>query len=270
MTLRDICIGCLLVLAAGLLATEAAAEAVQLSMTADSNTTALYLFKEGTGSTSANEVATGKPLNVGKGTWVPGRKYFALATDSASENDKSYIYVVDDPSIFPKAAITVEAWVKLRYTSGYLVCKNGIYFLTLGEGTFAAEFIVNGTAITASSLSPIPVGQWIHLAATYQRTLVSGSTTYTGTVTVYVNGAQYAQASASGLATGLISDPGYGPKFVIGNNDWSAWAHEMDGKVDSLRISNIARVFTPLYPAPSEAAIPPRAIWCPTAISRSG
>ena len=201
------------------------------------------------------EVSGGKPINVGKGTWVPGRQYYALATDSASENDKSYIYVVDDASVRPKTAITVEAWVKLKYTSGYLVCKNGSFFLTLGDGVFSAEFITDGTSCTASGVRSVPVGQWVHLAATWQR--VQTGTTYTGTASIYINGVLDAQAQLTGLATGLMTIPSYGPKFVIGNNDWSTTGAEMDGKVDSLRISNIARVFTPLPPATSEAPSPP-------------
>ncbi len=63
--LRGICISsCSLLIAGALLATEAAAEAVQVSMTVDANTTALYRFREGSGTTSANDVSGGKPINV--------------------------------------------------------------------------------------------------------------------------------------------------------------------------------------------------------------
>ena len=160
---------CALVIAAALLAAEAAAEAVQVSMTVDANTTALYRFREGSGATSANDVPGGKPINVGKATWVPGRQYFALATDTGKESDASYAYVVDDASNHPRAAMTVEAWVKLNYTNGYLVCKNGIFFITLGDGVAGASFTVDGNSYAVNGVLPLPIRQWFHLAVTYQQ-----------------------------------------------------------------------------------------------------
>ncbi len=88
---------CSLVVLLAVLTAQATAEPVQTTFTVNANTTALYLFKEGTGPTVKNEVSTGKPINVGKGTWVAGRQYYALATYAASESDKSYIYVVERP-----------------------------------------------------------------------------------------------------------------------------------------------------------------------------
>ena len=47
---------CSLVVVAAVLAARAAAEPVQVSPTVDANTTALYRFKEGTGTTTASGV----------------------------------------------------------------------------------------------------------------------------------------------------------------------------------------------------------------------
>ncbi len=246
---------CSLVVLLVVLTAQVRAESVQTTFAVDANTTALYLFKEGTGPTVMNEVLTGKPINVGKGAWVPGRQYYALATAAASESDKSYIYVVDDPSVRPNSAITVEAWVKSRCATGYLVCKNGSFFLSFGDGVFSAEFYADGKSCTASGTHAVPSGQWVHLAATWQRTQTGG--TYTGTATIYINGALEASATLTGLPTGQITIPGYGPRFVIGNDDWSSTGAEWDGKVDSLRISSIAHAFTPLYPPSSGPPTPP-------------
>ena len=49
----------------------------------------------------------------------------------------------------------------------------------------------------------------------------------------------------------------YHPNIRVGQNDWSPIGSEIDGKIDSLRISNIARVFTPLYPPSPGAPTPP-------------
>ena len=146
--------------------------------------------------------------------------------------------------------MTVEAWVKLQQSTGYVVCKNGNYFLTVG-GTVAATFTVDGSNRNVNGVINVPTGQWVHLAITWLKT-----STTTGTGTIYVNGVLDTQTNFTGLTTGLIS-AGYGSKMRIGQNDWSPIGSEMDGKIDSLRISNIARVFTPLYPPSPGAANPP-------------
>ena len=223
----------------------------EISPTVDANTTSLWLFKEGTRATVRNEVTGGQPINVALGTWVPGRENYAVATDSASEPNHGFVNVLDDASNHPQTAITIEAWVKINYTSGYMVSKNGSYFFSLGDGVFAANFYVDSTSITATGVSPVPVHQWVHLAATYQR-----NTATSGTVAVYINGRQDATSTNTGLTTGYLVYQSYGPRIAIGSNDWSATGSEMDGKVDALRISKIARVFSPLYPTPPEPATP--------------
>ncbi len=65
---------CTLVVVAALLDTRAAAEAVQTSLTVDANTTALWLFKEGTGTTSANAKSGGPVANLNGTNWVMGRQ----------------------------------------------------------------------------------------------------------------------------------------------------------------------------------------------------
>ncbi len=146
--------------------------------------------------------------------------------------------------------MTVEAWVKLNYTNGYLICKNGIYFISLGDGVLAVSFTVDGKSYAVNGVLPLPIRQWTHLAITYKQT---SATTATGAI--YVNGVLDTQTQFTGMTTGLMSN-GYGAKFIIGNNDWSTTGAEMDGKVDSLRISNIARVFSPLYPTPPQPPTP--------------
>jgi hypothetical protein len=229
---------CSLAVAAVMLVARAAAEPVQVSMTVDANTTALYRFREGTGATSANDV-TGKPaFTVNKATWVPGRQYYALATDTG------YAYAVDDASNHPRTAMTVEVWTKLNYATGEFICKNGIYFITLGDGTVSATFKVDSGSYSVTGVLPVPSKQWTHVAVTYQQT---SATTATGAI--YINGVLDAKTLFTGMTTGVMVN-GYGSKFLIGNNDWSNMGAEVDGKFESVRISKIARVFDPLYPIP--------------------
>ena len=224
---------CSLVIAIGMLVGEAAAEAVQVSMTVDANTTALYLFKEGTGTTSACE-KTGVPAAtfVSNAAWVPGRQYFAVATDSG------YMTVANNSAQRPVTAITVEAWVKLQRPAGDLVVKESAYFFRIGS-TITASFAAgsaNWTTMTGN-LS-VPTGQWTHLAITFN------SVTHAGCI--YINGVlDTTMTFPTGTMNASTST------LYLGRNDYDS-SSNVDGKIDSLRISNIARVFTPLYPTPPE------------------
>ena len=176
MRLRFACVcSCSLALMAAMHTDWAAAEPVQTSLTVDANTTALYLFKEGTGTSSACEEA-GVPAAVfhGAPNWVPGRQYFAVATDSG------YMTVADNEALRPVTAITIEAWVKLAHPGGDLIVKEGAYFFRVGE-TITADFAVGGSSWTAiKGKSPVPAGQWTHLAITFDSA--------THIASIYING----------------------------------------------------------------------------------
>ena len=242
-----------------MVSTPAAAESVQTTFTVDANTTALYLFKEGTGTTTAHETVLTSPQPA-NGTlvgavWAMGRQYYAVATD------QGYVQIADSTALEPTSAITVEAWVKLQQSTGYVVCKNGNYFLTVG-GTVAATFTVDGSNRNVNGVINVPTGQWVHLAMTWLKT-----STTTGTGTIYVNGVLDTQTNFTGLTTGLIA-AGYGSKMRIGQNDWSPIGSEMDGKIDSLpHLQHRPRLHAALSRrAPARRTR--RAIWCPTATSR--
>jgi hypothetical protein len=148
--LRSISVGsCALVVVAAMLATEAAAEAVRTSFTVDANTTALYLFKEGMGTTCANAVTGGPAATFYGANWVPGRQYYAAATDSG------YVQIADNAALRPATAMTAEAWVKLNQAGGYAVCKDGNYLLLVGTA-ITAYFHVNNAWQSFSGSLPVP------------------------------------------------------------------------------------------------------------------
>jgi hypothetical protein len=218
---------------AAVLATRASAEPVQVSMTVDANTTALYLFKEGTGSTSSCEKAGVPSATLTMTTsWVPGRQYYAVATDTG------YMTIADNVALRPVTAITVEAWVKLVRPGGDLVVKESMYFFRLGS-TISASFAVGGSSWTSfSGTLPVPAGQWTHLAITFN--------SITHIASIYINGVL---DTTHTCGTGTLN-PATGAVWV-GRNDYAAGSN-VDGKIDSLRISNIARAFVPLAPFPPQ------------------
>ena len=234
------CIGsCALAFLAAVLATPAAAESVQTSFTVDSNTTALWLFKEGTGTTTANAVSGGPTGTLHGASWVVGRQYYAVATGSG------YVDIPDGSAVRPATAFTVEAWVKLNQPGGYLACKNGSYLLMVGKNV-SAEFMVNTSGWQAlNGTLPVTMGQWTHIAITYDST--------TKQAAIYVNGVLDVMTT---LTSGSTLQ-GYGSTLRLGLNDWNPMGSQMDGKIDSLRISKVARSFTPISTTSPPVVTPP-------------
>jgi len=224
---------CALAVVAVVLAGRASAEPVQTSLTVDAHTTGLWLFKEGTGTTSACEVSGVPAATLNGASWVMGRQHYAVATDSG------YVAIPDCPAVRPADAFTAEVWVKLQRPGGYVLCKNGSYLLTV-DSTVSASFSVGKGWQAVNGVLPVPVGQWTHIAITYDSATTEGA--------VYVNGALDGKSKLTGGGKVLA----YSSQLRLGLNDWNPMGSEMDGKIDSLRISNVARTFGPM-PMPQRA-----------------
>jgi hypothetical protein len=231
-------LSCSPIIAAGVLAAGAAAQPAPTSRDADAATVALWRFQEGEGDTSACE--TKGPAAVLHGaTWVPGRDGFAVATGTG------YVSIPDAPELRPKDALTVEVWVKLARSDGDLVCKNGCYLLRL-DSTVRLSLHIDGDWRVLSGNRAIPLGRWTHLAVTYDAA--------TRTAAIYVDGALDVKHVIRGLTTGQLDQST--AELRLGANDWSPGSSVVDGKIDWLRVSNVARTFEPSAAAVHEAAAP--------------
>jgi len=218
-------LACSPIITAGVLAARAAAEPVPTSLTADAATVGLWRFQEGEGNTSACEVK-GPAATLHGATWVPGREGFALATGAG------YVSILDAPELRPKDALTVEVWVKLGRLGGDLVCKNGVYQLRL-DPTLRLSLHVDGKWRVLSGHKAVPMGRWTHLAATYDAA--------TKTAAIYVDGALDVKQEIKDLTTGRLDQST--AELRLGANDWSPLSSVVDGKIDSVRVSNVARTF---------------------------
>ncbi len=216
-------------LAATMIAAPSAAEPVQTALTADAATVGLWRFREGQGERVACEVKA-PPAILHGATWVPGREGYALATD------RGHAAIADDPALRPERALTVEVWVKLARPGGDLFCKNGVYMIRLGNSSLTGLVGVDGAWRTIQGSGPVPVGRWTHLALTYDSA--------TRTAAIYVDGVLDAKKQFPELTPGLLNQSK--PPLLLGTNDWNPLGKEVDGKIDALRISNIARTFEPL------------------------
>ncbi len=164
--------------------------------------------------------------------WAMGCQYYAVATD------QGYVSINACTAVCPTSAITVEAWIKPQQSTGYVVCKNGSYCFTLGDGTISVILWLSGGEATYSGNLLVPRGQWNHVAFTYSSS--------TGVCSIYVNGVLDTSTTTVGgtISPGTIT-------MRLGQCDWSPPGSEFDGKIDSLRISNNARSFLPISTAPA-------------------
>ena len=164
--------------------------------------------------------------------------------------DAGYVSIPDSSALRPTSALTIEAWVKLNRMGGDLICKNSAYMLSVGKAVpndsnvvSATFWLSSGSTQAVTGTLPIPVGVWTHLAATYN------STTYA--VSIYINGVLDTTTTLSGaMNAGTAS-------VLLGRNSWNTMGSEVDGKIDSFRVSKIARQFLPLYPSSAGAPTPP-------------
>ena len=119
------------------------------------------------------------------------------------------------------------------------------YMLRLGA-TLSASLGIDGKWHIVPGHKPVPVGRWTHLALTYDSA--------TKTAAMYIDGVLDVKQEIKDLKTGEMNQATAELRF--GANDWGPAGSAVDGKIDSLRVSNVARTFEPLVAAGQEAAAP--------------
>ena len=113
-------------------------------------------------------------------------------------------------------------------------------------GALSLELHIDGEWRVVSGHRPIPIGRWTHLAVTYDAA--------TRTAAIYVDGALDVKREIRGLTTGLLDQST--AELRLGRNDWSPVSSIVDGKIDSLRVSNVARTFEPAAAVGNAPAAP--------------
>ncbi len=149
-----------------------------------------------------------------------------------------WIDVPNQPATAPERGITVECWVKFRErATGDIICRNVGYMIRM-SGTIQAYFGIDGAWRIVSGATAVPIGRWTHLAITYDRETKEGR--------IYIDGKLDVAAEPRGTTAGVL-DAG-APELRLGSNTWNESSAVLDGKLDEVRVSSVARTYAPLYP----------------------
>lgn len=196
---------------------------------------AAYSFDEGSGTALTDVSGNGNVGTVRGARFVTGRAGTALQFDGYDD----WVTVADSASLDLATGMTIEAWVKpTNWMSGW----ETVVLKERGAGALAYALYAHdgapspgGYAVPAGTInlggpdeairgsSALSVGSWVHLAATYDGSLLR----------FYINGALIASRAQSGFIEASAS-----PLRMGGN---AAWSNEFfAGILDDVRIYNRA------------------------------
>ena len=190
---------------------------------------AAYSFNEGQGNSAADVSGNGLSGAVSNAAWVPGKFGNALQFSGAAN---SLVTIPSTPLLQFSSAFTLSAWINpsnQTTAESAVIAKEisgdlpYVLYATGSGGLGPNAFTLIGGVYTNAAASPIPVGTWTHVAATYNGSALS----------VYVNGVLAGTTPVSGnLTTGNGA-------LRIGND--SIFSNEgYIGLIDEVRVYNRA------------------------------
>jgi len=163
-------------------------------------------------------------------TWVSGKRGTGLSFDGVSSRA-----LISGSTMIPTGAtqFTVAAWAKKNTAGGGMVAyKNGPFFLNMGTVLGNSNFVVHTSGGWAGAVgaTTLNVGQWYHLALTYDSS--------NSLISLYVNGKLDGTGAQTGGIGSAINCIGVGYSSD-GNCDTNSLGY-FSGSVDDLRLYNRA------------------------------
>jgi len=208
--------------------------------TLDKDTISLFHLDDVAGG-QVQDAAGGKPGSATDAVPTIGRFGGALSCIGMG----GWIDVTGLSGAAPQSGITVECWAKFRARAGGdIICRNQSYMIRI-SGTVQAYFSIDGSWRTVTGATALPVGRWTHVAITYDRASKE--------VRIYIDGVLDVAKVPDGITAGDL-DAG-SSVLRLGSNTWNAPSSVLDGKLDEVRVSSVARTYRPLRPS-AAAPIP--------------
>jgi hypothetical protein len=125
-----------------------------------------WKFDEGSGTTTNDSSPFHNDGNIYGSTWATGKIGNALQFDGVND----YVEILDSSSLNITNGITLEAWVYPSTLSGWtnIIEKDQSAGYKLGLLNNEITFTLYGVW-DAYSTGVVPINQWSHIAATYDR-----------------------------------------------------------------------------------------------------
>jgi hypothetical protein len=212
-------------------ASAAVPAAVDLSkpFPADKQTIALYHLDDVASGEVEDAVPGGKSGKAVDAAACEGKFGKAMSGDGA----KGWVDFQDLPKIEGLTGVTAECWVKFRNRANAdLVCRTSQFMIRVRD-TVSAYFWIDGAWRIVPGTKEVPVGRWTHLAITWDQA--------TRTAGIYVDGQLDIAQEPEGVSDAKLG--GGTGSMRLGGHTWAANPTALDGQLDEVRISSIARVY---------------------------
>jgi hypothetical protein len=204
----------------------------------DKDTIALYHLDDVASGEVKDATGRGKPGRAVEATEAEGKFGKAMNGDGT----KGWVDFADLPKTEGLTGLTAECWVKFRGRAvADLVCRTGQFMIRV-PGKVHAYFSIDGQWRIVQGTKAVPPDRWTHLAITWDQP--------TKMVSIYVDGQLDVAQEPEGTTAAKL-DSGAG-SMRLGGHTWQQNPMMLNGQLDEVRISSVARRYQAAAPAPQE------------------
>ncbi|MBL7223818.1 MAG: hypothetical protein ISS72_08195 [Candidatus Brocadiae bacterium] len=213
----------------------------------DKDTIALYHLDDVASGQVKDAVGEGRAGKVVEAAEAEGK--FGKALDG--DGTKGWVDFASLPRREGLTALTAECWVRFRDRAvADIVCRTGQFMIRV-PGKVHAYFWIDGAWRIVEGAKALPVDRWTHLAITWdQATRMAG---------IYVDGQLDVAQKPEGITDAKLGGGVGGMR--LGGHTWKQNPRFLNGLLDEVRISSVARQYQTAAPArqekPAETAKPP-------------
>ena len=178
--------------------------------------------------------------SVGSGMSFSAAKIGGGFRGNGTNSFSNKVLIPDSPSLALNRSLSIEGWLRLDSVGNYAIIVrsddrdwNGSYVIYSFSGglLFQIKSAPNGASASISSSTTLPIGQFVHIAATLDDA--------TGQMKLYLNGNLVGQTTTTVRPYGNL-DPTRNPGIAIGNLNGNLVYDAFNGAVDELAVYNRA------------------------------